>query len=339
MSTIGTRAAHAIALGATLGMALGLGISGLAASATVDRNPTAAADYALVAGDEGGIGAVTFTDLLGRPDVVGHAGPMVLPDGTQVAVITRSGDPTAMTGTVELGVDRSGDWVVEQTLDSGFPDAPLMVGDLTGDALTEIVVTMLGATGGKSWDVIYRIDPQGPSLEEIPYAVNELEPLLGTLPVGVTVSAVRPEIVSTSVVTCEPSCSEDLGTPVDWRLDRSGSWILRPAGTPPPPAAPVVDPPSCGAYVFNDQYPIRRCDQGYAVVIIQGALVTAGYTVDVDGYLGPDTESAIRDFQLNQGLEVDGLVGPHTWLTLVGQQPGWDLDGNGTVDPDEVVWD
>jgi murein L,D-transpeptidase YcbB/YkuD len=68
-------------------------------------------------------------------------------------------------------------------------------------------------------------------------------------------------------------------------------------------------------------------------------VVGSGYTVDPDGYFGPDTEEAVRDFQRNAGLEDDGLVGPHIWSTLGGQQPGWDLDSNGIIDPDEVVWD
>jgi peptidoglycan hydrolase-like protein with peptidoglycan-binding domain len=101
----------------------------------------------------------------------------------------------------------------------------------------------------------------------------------------------------------------------------------------------VVDPPSCDAYSFNDQYPMRRCDEGYAVFIIQQALVSHGYTVDVDGYFGPGTEQAVRDFQRTAGLEIDGLVGPHTWSTLAGQQPGWDLDSNGIIDPDEIGQD
>ena len=70
----------------------------------------------------------------------------------------------------------------------------------------------------------------------------------------------------------------------------------------------------------------------------QQALVDRGYTVDVDGYFGPATEQTVYDFQLIEGLEVDGLVGPNTWSTLVGG-PGWDLDGNGIIDPDEVVYD
>ena len=98
----------------------------------------------------------------------------------------------------------------------------------------------------------------------------------------------------------------------------------------------MVDPPSCGDYWFNDQYPIRRCDEGYAVIILQDALVSRyGYAIDVDGYFGPGTERAVRDFQRIAGLEVDGLVGPNTWSAL-GGQPGWDLDGNGSIDPDEV---
>ena len=399
------RAARILTVGAPLGMTMGLAYSGLTAAAAVDLGPTAAEEYALVAGYESAIGHVTFSDvdcpnaatvdrvstmyecqadsagerwtvlvtilhdgsrsyignawrnrpgseangatapehaalsdLVGRSDVAGHLGPMVLPDGTQVAVITRSGDLTTMSGTVELAVDHGGHWLVEQTLAVGYADAPVVVGDLTGDGLTEIVVTMIGSTGGKSWDVIYRIDSEGPILEEIPFAVNELQPLLGTLPFGLSVNSVQPDTVSSSVRTCEPSCAEDLGTDVDWYLDRSGSLILRPVATPPPPP-PVVDPPSCDTYSSNDQYPIRRCDEGYAVFMIQNALVSHGYTVDVDGYFGPGTEQAVRDFQRNAGLEADGLVGRNTWPTLVGQQPGWDLDGNGVIDPDEVVWD
>ena len=40
-----------------------------------------------------------------------------------------------------------------------------MVGDLTGDGVTEFVVTYASAAAGaKSWDVIYRIDTDGPSV-------------------------------------------------------------------------------------------------------------------------------------------------------------------------------
>ena len=104
-------------------------------------------------------------------------------------------------------------------------------------------------------------------------------------------------------------------------------WEQETIPPPPPPPPPTTSPPNCASYSFNDQYPIRRCDEGYAVYIIQQALVSHGYTVDVDGYFGPGTEQAVRDFQRNEGLEVDGLVGPNTWSTLGGAR----LDGTSTV--------
>jgi hypothetical protein len=280
----------------------------------------------------GGLGVLTA-----RPDVVGYVGPIAMPDETEVAVITRS-DVATMTGTVELAVGRPQGWVVGQSfpIDGFVPDAPDGIGDLTGDGRTEIRVPLIASTGGKGWDLLYQIDSQGPNLDEIPFDTTALE-ATGIVPISLHIDSVNVDHVATSIGTCTPSCAEDIRTPVEWYLDRSGSSILRPVPLPPPPP-PVVDPPSCDAYSFNDQYPIRRCDEGYAVYILQQALVDRGYTVDVDGYFGPGTEQAVRDFQRIEGLEVDGLVGPNTWSTLVGG-PGWDLDGNSIIDPDEVVWD
>lgn len=36
----------------------------------------------------------------------------------------------------------------------------------------------------------------------------------------------------------------------------------------------------------------------------------------MDGYFGPMTESAVRDWQRKNGLAVDGIVGPNTWASL-----------------------
>ena len=68
----------------------------------------------------GGLAALTA-----QPDVSGFVGPIALPDGTEVAVITRS-DVATMTGTVELAVGRPDGWVVGQSfpIDGFVPDAP-----------------------------------------------------------------------------------------------------------------------------------------------------------------------------------------------------------------------
>jgi peptidoglycan hydrolase-like protein with peptidoglycan-binding domain len=46
-----------------------------------------------------------------------------------------------------------------------------------------------------------------------------------------------------------------------------------------------------------------------------------GYNIDVDGFFGPQTESATRNFQTAHGLLVDGIIGPQTWQALVAFQP------------------
>jgi hypothetical protein len=274
--------------------------------------------------------------LTAQPDVSGYVGPIAMPDGTEVAVITRS-DVATMTGAVELAVGRPDGWVVGQSfpIDGFVPDAPDGIGDLTGDGRTEIRVPLIASTGGKGWDLLYQIVSQGPNLQEIPVDTTALE-ATGIFPMSLHIDSVTVDHVATSIGTCTPSCAEDIRTSVEWYLDRSSDWILRPV---PPPPPPVLDPPSCDTYSFNDQYPIRRCDEGHAVLILQQALVSRGYSVDVDGYFGSGTEQAVRDFQRIEGLDVDGLVGPNTWPTLVGWQPGWDLDANGIIDPDEVVSD
>jgi N-acetylmuramoyl-L-alanine amidase len=37
---------------------------------------------------------------------------------------------------------------------------------------------------------------------------------------------------------------------------------------------------------------------------------------DVDGVIGPKTETAIRGFQESEGLDVDGIAGPQTQAKL-----------------------
>jgi Putative peptidoglycan binding domain len=114
-------------------------------------------------------------------------------------------------------------------------------------------------------------------------------------------------------------------------------------GAPPPPTAPAptTTQPVCPTYEPNDRYPIRLCDEGFAVVQVQEALRAAGHVLEVDGYFGPATEAEVRRFQEGHDLEVDGLVGPETWAALVPFAPpaGIDADGSGILTTDGCLHD
>lgn len=53
-------------------------------------------------------------------------------------------------------------------------------------------------------------------------------------------------------------------------------------------------------------------------IAVQEALNAAGYTVTVDGKVGPETVAATRRAQQDLGLEMDGYPGPVTLATLTG---------------------
>lgn len=61
------------------------------------------------------------------------------------------------------------------------------------------------------------------------------------------------------------------------------------------------------------------CPRIYMVKAVQIALMLHGVSVGpsgIDGSCGPDTDTAIRTFQSNKGLESDGSVGPATFPVL-----------------------
>jgi peptidoglycan hydrolase-like protein with peptidoglycan-binding domain len=107
------------------------------------------------------------------------------------------------------------------------------------------------------------------------------------------------------------------------------------------PSTPTTSPTVCPEYTPNpNRYPVRLCQEGTVVRNVQVYLTRHGYDIEIDGYFGPATERAVRDFQAAAAIEVDGLVGPDTWTRLIGDDfLGSDADGSGTVDPWEVVFD
>ena len=65
---------------------------------------------------------------------------------------------------------------------------------------------------------------------------------------------------------------------------------------------------------------VRKGDTGNVVKILQLALVAYEQNIGkygADGDFGSDTESVVRQFQKNSGIEVDGIVGKDTWSELL----------------------
>src|SRR5215208_6030641 len=60
--------------------------------------------------------------------------------------------------------------------------------------------------------------------------------------------------------------------------------------------------------------PLQVGSQGGLVLEVQRKL-----HVTADGIFGPQTDAAVRRYQLSAGLDVDGIVGPNTWSSLFAQ--------------------
>jgi hypothetical protein len=64
-------------------------------------------------------------------------------------------------------------------------------------------------------------------------------------------------------------------------------------------------------------YAVGPGDDGIKVAQVQQLLQGFGYTVNVDGHYGPQTEKAVRSWQKSNGLTVDGIAGPATLASLL----------------------
>lgn len=62
---------------------------------------------------------------------------------------------------------------------------------------------------------------------------------------------------------------------------------------------------------------LQEGSSGDAVATMQGVLWERGYSLEVDGDFGPQTDKVVRQFQTDRGITVDGVVGPITWAALL----------------------
>jgi len=93
----------------------------------------------------------------------------------------------------------------------------------------------------------------------------------------------------------DPSFDMD-GFRADVRAIMRGTGVIR-------PPIPAVDD--------HQRMTLRRGDRGDPVREVQQKL-----GLETDGIFGPNTEAAVRRFQLGKGLVPDGIVGPKSWLAI-----------------------
>lgn len=68
---------------------------------------------------------------------------------------------------------------------------------------------------------------------------------------------------------------------------------------------------------FNNKV-LKRGDSGSSVKELQNLLNQNGAKLDVDGVFGPNTQSALVNYQRKNGLTVDGMYGPETRGMILG---------------------
>lgn len=95
--------------------------------------------------------------------------------------------------------------------------------------------------------------------------------------------------------------------------------------------------PWCTAFSYNENLPLRRCDEGRGVTYVQEALNRLGYELQPDGYFGNSTRFSVKYFQRLNGIRATGVVDSDTWAKLFAGTtlPGNDLNGDGLVTPNE----
>ena len=93
--------------------------------------------------------------------------------------------------------------------------------------------------------------------------------------------------------------------------------------SPTPGPGPTPPPPSKGTKLnwLNECKKNSSGNIPNTVGILQGLLKSLGYSIQVDGSFGHETDNAVRWFQGVRKLKVDGVCGPKTWSALGNASP------------------
>lgn len=82
-----------------------------------------------------------------------------------------------------------------------------------------------------------------------------------------------------------------------------------------------LDVPYVARNTLNSYPTLRTGNRGNKVRFLQFLLNDYGYNLSRDGVFGQNTETAVLNFQQNNGLVKDGIVGVKTWTALLNLYP------------------
>lgn len=66
---------------------------------------------------------------------------------------------------------------------------------------------------------------------------------------------------------------------------------------------------------------LLKSDRGKDVIILQQKLYLSGYSLEIDGIFGNETEKAVKDFQKEHKIKVTGIVTAAMWRALEKEKP------------------